>query len=416
MPHFEYADSEPVSPKKFLGKVDEHLDRYLTEEVEQPDGVEHGSDVDANLLRVILGTRKPFSQVLCSSIADVDWGSEDLLSAEEFQKLCTKVSEFTDGYCKDHSERLWREALEKQMSVMALAGKEIFEDEGIKQHHMNMFFRFGGWLRRIYLHESKTKEELKADEHVDAFMALNDAYNIVVGSIATEAQESMLGKQLLHSFLKLANSDVQSRDIQMWMGELEAELQQLSENASSENIQQVVEKVFRKHFPNFWIENVTREVAKVVKIGTNDECRIKVLPVEHFYFQETIGESTETDHLPPEGNLHHGEHVFHNATLFNNLGEKVFWGDLTNDEIKEIRGPYYVLSQGDSYFDVPAWAMLPESTVPAGDINRPKGLPDAMFASDKRLLRLSYIKAVAMGVIENGQFTKNPTEIRWSED
>ena len=57
----------------------------------------------------------------------------------------------------------------------------------------------------------------------------------------------------------------------------------------------------------------------------------------------------------------------------------------------------------------------PEGDLPSHDPFRPEGIPDSAFPLDQRLLRLSYLKVVALGKIENGQFNENPTVISVDE-
>jgi hypothetical protein len=49
-----------------------------------------------------------------------------------------------------------------------------------------------------------------------------------------------------------------------------------------------------------------------------------------------------------------------NVNLFNDLWEKVCWGDLKKTDAKKYKGRYYILSQQDGYFNVPQAAIMSE--------------------------------------------------------
>ncbi len=417
MPNYEYSGGKVFSPKLLLADIDKEISLFLQKKEMSAD-TEPFDPVNVRILREIVTARGSYAKLLATQIPDIDWRSEEPLSAKDFDKLCDRISAFADLYCNEDWSRLSAEAQRKQTTPCAVAGQEMFLDERITQAHMSILWGFGIWLRKNNLHEIKTKDESEWPERREVLNTVSAAIEIVVMCIGTDQGQSVVGTQLLHSLIRLRSAGVSLAKIKEWEEQSEARFEALGviNLASIQEAEEMMKEVFQSHFPNLWVDDVTQELYKVVKIGPEGDCKLQLLPAGHFTVLPTIGECPEQDCLPDEGNLHHGLHEFHNASLFNSLGEKVFWGDLTNEEVSQIRGPYYVLSQGASYHDVPRWAKVSESAMPAQDSNRPKGMPDKYFPPDQRLLKLAYIKAVAMGKIENGMYTKNPTEIAWPQE
>lgn len=94
-------------------------------------------------------------------------------------------------------------------------------------------------------------------------------------------------------------------------------------------------------------------------------------------------------------------------------GTKVYWGDLSREDVKQIRGNYYCVAQGESYYNVPEWAIIMASPFDNDDPNRPaESLVNTeegqVFQPDNPVyLNPDYIRAIAIGAIVNGQFIHN---------
>lgn len=422
MPILAYTDDESISPRSFLDLVDENLEQYLTLEVDNQDGREYGKDAEAELLRNVFAARRRFSEVLQSELSDMDWSSEEPMPAEVFSKLCERVSGFADKLSNAKYDSLLADANARGDTVMGVAGKEILGDEAIRQNHMSILFRFGEWLKNKFVTVSQTQSERSEMAQFEAFSAIRSAVQFAVASIAMEINETgtqeIKGKLVLHSLVKLVWSKTPPEQMQKFVEALEEGVESLPEGVKYQEIQNLFESLIKQQIGHIWISELAEEQFKVVNIDTDETASYQLLPIGNFYFQPTIAEAPEVDHLPLEGNMHelYDQQRLRNVSLFNSSGEKMTWGDFSSDEIQSITGPYYVLSQRDSYHDTPEWAILPESEMPSIDVNRPKGSPDSEYSPDKRLLRLSYVKAVAMGKIENGEYVENPKNIQWSSE
>ncbi|MBI3336562.1 hypothetical protein HYZ98_03290 [Candidatus Peregrinibacteria bacterium] len=409
MPHVEYHTG-PVTPRQIITNVDRLLNTYLTIE-STPDGCEYSNRADANLLQALFQTRRSFSDALLSQLPDIDWGQDVPLSPEEFDALCQRISTFADEYCTKNWSRLSIQARDARASPQALAGREILEDADIQQPHMNVLYRFGLSLRTTYLHKTPTDEERQTEENIEAHQTLLSILTDVVAVLGQqEPHQSIEGKKLLQSLISLLEKNVPAASIIQWAHETQVTLKGYECLTPSDALH-IIAVSFQKEFGAQWHSDLSQEVAKVVSVGAPDSPIVRLLPTDNFYFKDTIGEPPTKDSLPLEGNCHHGPHIFHNASLFNYLGEKVFWGDLVDEEIRRIQGPYYVLNELDSYHEIPDWALLPEADQLSRDPFRPEGIPDDAFPPDQRLLRVSYIKIVALGKIEHGEFIENPTTI-----
>ena len=99
-------------------------------------------------------------------------------------------------------------------------------------------------------------------------------------------------------------------------------------------------------------------------------------------------------------------------------GTKVYWGDLSREDIEIIRGNYYCVAQGESYYNVPEWAIIMASPFDNDDPNRPaESLVNTeegqVFQPDNPVyLHPDYIRAIAIGVIADGRFIRNKRGIQ----
>ena len=99
-------------------------------------------------------------------------------------------------------------------------------------------------------------------------------------------------------------------------------------------------------------------------------------------------------------------------------GTKVYWGDLSREDIEIIRGNYYCVAQGESYYNVPEWAIIMASPFDNDDPNRPaESLVNTeegqVFQPDNPVyLHPDYIRAIAIGAIADGRFIRNKRGIQ----
>ncbi len=119
-------------------------------------------------------------------------------------------------------------------------------------------------------------------------------------------------------------------------------------------------------------------------------------------------------------------------SVFDTDGHKVFWGDLMLTAIKKIKGPFYVLSQADSYTSIPS--KMVEGTMESRDIHREEVLQPLLKKTKRDRIRRSlgedliatggkakdeaskinpdYMRAISLGVIEDGTFKPNHLDIK----
>lgn len=105
--------------------------------------------------------------------------------------------------------------------------------------------------------------------------------------------------------------------------------------------------------------------------------------------------------------------IYKDSSYFRPDGSKVYWGDLTHNDVSTIDGNYYCLSQSDSFHFIPEWAVRMRSFIDNIDPNRPVesyintqegqvALPENPILIDPQ-----YMRAVAIGAIVDGKFIEN---------
>jgi len=90
--------------------------------------------------------------------------------------------------------------------------------------------------------------------------------------------------------------------------------------------------------------------------------------------------------------------------VFDINGYRIYWGDLTYEDIKELKGTYYVLTQKNGYYDVPKPFIKVESLKESDDPFRFSDNP--LLPRDKISLDPNYVKIKAFGkIIRSGDIT-----------
>lgn len=140
--------------------------------------------------------------------------------------------------------------------------------------------------------------------------------------------------------------------------------------------------------------------------GTEDDLSVDMFPdnpqVISNYFDYDLGDALD-------------KRVTHYKDLsyFRPDGSKVYWGDLSSNDVKIIRGNYYCVSQSESFHKVPEWAVRMASFIDNEDSNRPVesfiNTTEGQVALPENPLLVDpdYVKAVAIGAIKNGSFIEN---------
>ncbi|MCA9349575.1 hypothetical protein KC853_00840 [Candidatus Saccharibacteria bacterium] len=144
--------------------------------------------------------------------------------------------------------------------------------------------------------------------------------------------------------------------------------------------------------------------------------------VNPFEEDEPVSDGSEASYFPnnPQIIRSHSEYdpdgrvtIYKDPSYFRTDGSKVYWGDLSKKDVEKIKGNYYCLSQGDSFYEIPEWAARMVSFIDNKDPNRPTNSfinsleGQIALPENTVLIDPGYMRAVAIGIITNGGFVPN---------
>ena len=110
----------------------------------------------------------------------------------------------------------------------------------------------------------------------------------------------------------------------------------------------------------------------------------------------------ESVKAPPEAQIvERHNRLLKNVSLFDVAGRKLWWGDLDAQSIASFQGIYYVLSEGDSFWNVPEHARI-EDQAPRPDPFSRSRYP--MTQREATRLDMGYVRRAALGRIRDGVF------------
>src|SRR3989338_8260981 len=113
------------------------------------------------------------------------------------------------------------------------------------------------------------------------------------------------------------------------------------------------------------------------------------------YKQSTI-ESPEGQLLPV------GRRYRKNASIFDVRGIKIWWGDICPDDVRRLKGVYYVLSQSNSYMSVPEEAIIKWNFLEKKDPNSRSAFRH-LLPVEPTVLDINYVKKKAIARIIDGK-------------
>lgn len=434
MPILTLKNDAQVSPKDFIQRADGLFQLYLVEEeqrvdekVKKPsDRAERRQEID--LLQRIFRTRKSLSELLRGAFikGEIDWESEEVLSAEELAAFIEQVAYFSDQYYNRNYSR-YQLVVSRQGggTPLAFLGRELLEDETIGVDHMLIIMNFRKYLRNCYLIEEETGEEKAKGDLFEVKCEFHAGMTMLIQLIWVAGLDEESQRKWVHSLLAVMGAkDLEAARLSSFMERCEGLFEQFPEEEADketgiEEIRKIMvslEGVFKEVLAGYWQETVAEEKYKMVVIGDESGKGIYLLSVNNFYFNAgEDGDCCEIDIFPRNGEKaprsRYPELVgdCKDVSVFNGNGRKVYWGDLLPEDIEGLKGVYYVLSQMDSFHDVPKFVIKAESMKAADDFLRPKDtlIPVEEMARDKVALDPDYVRMKALGKIKNGEFVKN---------
>lgn len=421
MPISSFREGVSTSPQNVISRIDGLFEFYLAGEGKKERHPGDPPDLFAEhqraikLLQAIFATRKSISALIKEAYKDeIDFDSKDEFnSPEALKEFLGKIIGFPDKYYDRKPRDYRRESMVEHTTPIAMAGREMLENNEIQQVHMYILSRFATYLTSMYITDQETNEEMAAAENFDAKIAYHFNFLIpVVHMMAVAGLDAEYQKQLLHSLMAVEENDVDAKTLEAFIEQVKA-LFSTFRVAEEEQIPVALRQlkdIFMAHIPACWRESVETEKFKMVILENRDKTNVHVVPPDNFYFDQSgAAEYCEADRFPENGKLEHAANPRaliggRDVSVFDIYGHKRFWGDLLQEDIRHLQGTYYVLSAKDSYHQVPKSVILSESLAISHDKNRPEGAYTQYMPREKTDLDPGYVRIKALGKIKGGQY------------
>ncbi len=415
-----------VSLAELMDSVDASMDFYLRR-------LKQEGKAEASVWLEIF-SKKPLSEQLRNLYSgQLDFSSDQVLSAAELYHLLHQ--ELAGGTYNMFARCLGAAQIQQtarlnKISLLAAAGRLWFEcDDITSADHMYIFENyFGDYLINAYFDRHPKPHNFKIDLH------LLMTHLIPAIAICDFSEDDKL--RFIHSLLFLLHSDADNATLETFLNTVLKAKETIPENAVLVDLDAALAEIrvlFQTHFPSCWLAGDYELKARIVRYKGRDKEHLEIVPPDNMYFDEPRNIEAPDDEFPPDGNIvsrnEYSKLICKDGSVFLPNGQKVFWGDLRHEDICHLKGVYYVLSQEDSFHQVPEDFVMVEALFPADDPHRPSeeerahfqrgfeeamGIPEGPLLQPKRdkvALHPDYVRLKARGRIENGVFVENSIRI-----
>jgi len=430
-----------------LKAIDSQFSLYLETIVALEDYQDAGTC--ASWWKTAVATR-PLSEVIREAVSLDEDSQRELTPLELITRLCewrsfinshpaikglnnVDVMELDTGTPLD----LWYCRAFKQDATQ-IPGAGLYVPERFFSHLLNTVF-----FRDLGPTPEAIAEEDRAQVALEFRWALREL--ILVVSIV-ELDDSQRRRSLTHHALK-AMFTVTDVDAQRRFLEESSPFPEDGAQGSAEQIIVACEASLRQLLGSHWEDSIKRELGRSVVLGDRDVLEgirrrlldpaeapspdapnirpiVEIVPVTNFYFSpDPVKPLTAHDreHLPEREKMISSRDSrdflggIRDGSLFDSAGNKVWWGDLSEADITNLRGPLYLLSQQDSYHDVPDWIRLTSRPVVTNEMQREFQQQDvgeeANLKDEALTLICDYVRLKAVGKIVAGKWIENPKTI-----
>jgi len=211
----------------------------------------------------------------------------------------------------------------------------------------------------------------------------------------------------LRTFIDIATEPLLQRN---FIDELDS-MTEISSDDGQIELARNVDLVLKKLLGELWTAEADQEIAKSVKYVRNGHVMATdVVNPSNFVFQ-SINETYFEDTFPPIirllPNNPIAERIGHNIVIFNPHGDKVYWGDISEDDIKNLKGTYYILDENTAIHSVPDYAIIVSANQPAIKAHRLSGVSNELMPNELPKLAIDYVKARAIYAIIDGRLVPN---------
>lgn len=393
---YEHTTSRLPSAREFFDTLDEQFSFFLHQT--EPTTV--------HMWNAIL-ERRPLSEVIPELLPQLDFSSEDELSADEFRALMLEmqscISDITENPAYYYMARY------KGNSPLALAAQEVFHNEDVTTAMALTFERFFCWLIELHFIEPKNPARERALKQADLWRNVSTYITLTALTLKDHPEKQQV---IYTSLFALFECDLDPEIIEAIFVKMN------QPEIYNENFFSTVQSLFQEHCPACWLIADTEEKIRVALLGKNDKIEFaKITTKSDFYFTDTEEcdiAAYATDVFPPLAQMVTPDRyrdlvAGKDCSVFRADGSKVFWGDLLIEDTRALQGKYFVLRGNTSIGeDVPACAILTQSPWPATE---PDAIPNRERLSERpkdiTALDPNYVRLMSVCRIENGVITPN---------
>lgn len=373
--------------------------------------------------------------------SEYDWNSDEEFNPATLRQFLEKISEIGGClYSKLSGEDRMHFENTKWDSPVWFAGKKYFQDETIQTNDivfLEYLLRYHLVNQWIHLTESDKKvvdENMVRrafSESLQSFMK-----TILIPSVAlfdiTDSSE--LIQRILFIVSKLQelpiamvvdfNEKLKSTSLEHHENECSIQEKLLHvNNQFRQLIIQTCGSYGTTEFTNFRVQTV---LVWEKNIEDPSRCLARLIPLENFYFrkdEEIVPETPES--FPTPGNPIWNRDMIvgpKGCNVFDPTGNKVFWWDMSQSDIKKIKGTYYVLTRSEWWSDAPdflKWNIRSigptKDPFSPGYLTNPLTWEPVIIPNDVQWLNPEYIRMMAVAKIENWEYIKNSRKIEFKK-
>jgi len=406
----QLKEGASLSLKEIIESLDQRFDFFLRRSIK--DEQYEPRKAELTILQELIKNHQ-LSDIIKKAFADeLDFSSENKLDGDTIRQLLLNTFLFLYPYKLVPEPEIG--AQENKTTPLEYMGKKIFEDERVTlpmMYEIEKFFT--DFADQLFEYINDPTEELKAvKEKFKLLQEVNKTLDFITSFATLLSQEN--SDQLVQAFNNAVETIESASELRLFLRSLVKILEE-SKDELPAALMNKFKNIFEIFAPDAWIRAETKRYFHLVYCQPAEKKGAYVLHAKNFYFEEpaAIDNATfESDELPTTPQLLGNEKRVggKDISLFKEDGTKVYWGDLSGDDISKLRGRYYLLSQTDSIFKVPDFALVESSGNPAYE---PTATDDAFRLSprpnDITKINPNYMRIVALGKIENGKYVKNVT-------
>lgn len=401
-----------------LDRLDERFDLYLRRRIREVEG--EGYRQELMTLRLIIRGKSLSSVIDEIFESEMDLEATELLDADGLKKVLEAWGGFDGRVCEARgiTHSTTKELGEGfRRSPMVEAGCHIWGSEEISTNMMFTMKQFFEFLKEEMIVKRVLDDlaEKRAKLESDVSLRLSSLAPPLIKLIGILDMNHDRRDYAVNAFDRVCASDTDPTRLNRFMDAIENELIDIvTDEESSEDTFTRIENIFMAHYPECWVQAETQTRVRLVALGAIKGRYLHLSHPDNFYFHpdEESSDVSEKDkeiwsrlrmRLAPR-NRYQDLLAFKDGCVFTPAGDKVCWGDLLPEDIVDLEGTYYVLSQRSSFHEVPDAVRQVSS-------ERKEHVPayhGSVMPNDISWLHPDYVRVAAKGKIVNGEFILNP--------